>query len=61
VIEITRVNAERAAPGGATALNPAFDVTPNALVTVIVTERGVLRPAFGDAIAALAKQPAVAR
>lgn len=34
------------APRNATARNPAFDVTPNRLVTAIVTENGVVRPPF---------------
>ncbi len=38
-----------AAPG-ARALNPAFDVTPAALITAIVTEAGVLRPPYGPAL-----------
>ncbi len=33
-------------PKGATARNPAFDVTPNRLVTGIVTENGVVYPPF---------------
>jgi methylthioribose-1-phosphate isomerase len=33
--------------------NPAFDVTPAALVTALVTERGVAEPVDGAAIAAL--------
>jgi S-methyl-5-thioribose-1-phosphate isomerase len=36
------------APAGALAVNPAFDVTPADLVTAIVTERRVVRPAAGD-------------
>lgn len=44
------------APAAGTAVwNPAFDVTPAALITGIVTERGVLRAPFGPAIAALAR------
>jgi S-methyl-5-thioribose-1-phosphate isomerase len=34
----------RVAPEGASAVNPAFDVTPHDLVTAIVTDRRVLRP-----------------
>jgi translation initiation factor eIF-2B subunit alpha/methylthioribose-1-phosphate isomerase len=34
----------RVAPEGAEALNPAFDVTPAALVTGIITDRGVFAP-----------------
>ncbi len=39
-------NGERVAPQGARARNPAFDVTPNRLITAIVTENGVVRPPF---------------
>lgn len=37
-----------------TAFNPVFDVTPAALVDVIVTERGVLQPPFQSALELLA-------
>jgi methylthioribose-1-phosphate isomerase len=36
------------APIGAKAWNPAFDVTPAELITAIITERGVVRPPYGD-------------
>ena len=36
------------APEGAKARNPAFDVTPNRLVTAIITENGVVYPPFVD-------------
>ena len=36
------------APGASRALNLAFDVTPADLVTAIVTERRVIRPAAGE-------------
>jgi len=38
----------RVAPAGAAAVNPAFDVTPADLVTAIVTESRVVRPAAGE-------------
>ncbi len=41
------------APVGAEAYNPAFDVTPPELVTALVTERGVVSPVTGDALAEL--------
>ena len=41
------------APPGTAAWNPAFDMTPAALVTAIVTERGVLRPPYEHSIARL--------
>jgi len=40
------------APAGASAWNPAFDVTPAALISAFITERGVLRPPFERSIAA---------
>lgn len=40
------------APAATPVYNPAFDVTPAALVHAIVCERGVLRPPYSDAIAA---------
>ena len=36
----------RSAPIGVAVYNPAFDVTPAALITAIVTDRGVFRPPF---------------
>ena len=33
--------------------NPAFDLTPASLVTALVTERGVARPARGDSVLGL--------
>jgi len=41
----------RTTPQGVAAFNPAFDVTPAELVTAIVTERGVLRPPYGQSLA----------
>ena len=37
---------------GAEAINLAFDVTPNDLVTAIITEKGVLRPPYNRSLAA---------
>ncbi|HTP00579.1 MAG TPA: S-methyl-5-thioribose-1-phosphate isomerase [Anaerolineales bacterium] len=39
---------EHVAPEGARARNPAFDVTPNRLISAIVTENGVVYPPFVD-------------
>ncbi|MFO8129586.1 MAG: S-methyl-5-thioribose-1-phosphate isomerase [Bacteroidales bacterium] len=38
---ITRI---RVANPGSAALNPAFDITPNSLITGIITEKGIIRP-----------------
>jgi methylthioribose-1-phosphate isomerase len=46
--EVLRWGGITIAPAGARAWNPAFDVTPADLVTAIVTERRVIRPALGE-------------
>jgi methylthioribose-1-phosphate isomerase len=46
--EVVAVLGRAVAPPGARAVNPAFDVTPADLVTAIVTERRVVRPALGE-------------
>jgi methylthioribose-1-phosphate isomerase len=51
--EVTGFRGERWAPEGVAVANPAFDVTPAELVTAIITEKGVARPPFGDAISRL--------
>lgn len=43
----------QAAPAGAAAFNPAFDVTPARLIRGIVTEKGVIAPVTRDAIRAM--------
>ena len=42
--EVTTFAGTAVAPAGSEAYNPAFDVTPPALVTALVTERGAIRP-----------------
>lgn len=44
------------APGGA-AYNPAFDVTPGHLVTAFVTEYGIFRPPYAEALEDLSYRP----
>jgi methylthioribose-1-phosphate isomerase len=46
--EVVTLAGRRVAPAGARALNPAFDVTPADLVTALVTDRRVVRPALGE-------------
>ena len=50
--EVTCFRGRRVAPEGAKARHPAFDVTPAASIAGIVTEVGVLRPPYGEALAA---------
>ena len=42
--EVTSFAGTQVAPPGSGAHNPAFDVTPGALVTALVTENGITRP-----------------
>jgi len=44
--EITCGMGIRTAPEGVAVCNPAFDVTPSALITGIITEQGVFRPPY---------------
>ena len=46
--EVLLLDGRPTAPPGTNALNPAFDVTPAALVTAIVTEARVIRPSRGE-------------
>lgn len=43
-------------PEGASARNPAFDVTPARLVTAIVTEYGIVRPPYDQGLRAVVAQ-----
>lgn len=49
--EIALSGARRLVPEGVRVYNPAFDVTPCELVSAIVTDEGVLRPPYSDALA----------
>ncbi len=42
--EVASLAGQAVAPAGTDAYNPAFDVTPPALVTALVTEEGVIQP-----------------
>ncbi|HEU4899968.1 MAG TPA: S-methyl-5-thioribose-1-phosphate isomerase [Actinomycetota bacterium] len=50
--EVSTLAGRTVAPPGAGVWNPAFDVTPAALVTAFITDAGVLRPPFEQSIAA---------
>ncbi len=54
--EVTGFGGVRWAPAGTPVFNPAFDVTPASLITAIVTDRGILRPPYIEAIAARARR-----
>ena len=55
--EVHQVRSERLTPDGVTAANPAFDVTPNHLITAIITDAGVLYPPYEQSIAAALAAP----
>ncbi|GAB3118474.1 S-methyl-5-thioribose-1-phosphate isomerase [Glaciibacter psychrotolerans] len=46
--EVTNFAGLRTAPEGTRTVNPAFDVTPHDLITAIVTDRRIVRPALGQ-------------
>jgi methylthioribose-1-phosphate isomerase len=48
--EVRKVGRSRLAPAGVAALNRAFDVTPAALVTAIITELGVAHPPYDKSL-----------
>jgi methylthioribose-1-phosphate isomerase len=52
--EVTHAGGSRVAPVGARVRNPAFDLTPQRLVTAIVCEAGVARAPFAPALRELA-------
>jgi methylthioribose-1-phosphate isomerase len=51
--EVVAFGGAAVAPEGTEAINPAFDVTPAALVTALVTERGVASPVDDASVAEL--------
>jgi methylthioribose-1-phosphate isomerase len=48
--EVTHLGSTRLAPEGASVWNPAFDVTPHALVAGIITEKGIARAPYSDSL-----------
>lgn len=50
--EVTQLAGQAIAPEGVVAAHPAFDVTPNELVTAIITEKGVIYPPYEQGLRA---------
>ena len=48
--EVTEGFGRRTAPYGVKVVSPAFDVTPNSLITAIITENGIIPPPFVDTL-----------
>jgi len=49
-LEVTHFGNRQTAPDDIQVYNPAFDVTPNKLITAIITERGVVKPNYRENI-----------
>jgi len=54
--EVTHVRESQITPDDVEVGNPAFDVTPAAYITAIVTERGVIYPPFAENISKIMAQ-----
>jgi methylthioribose-1-phosphate isomerase len=52
--EVTGFGGVRWAPWNVKVRNPAFDVTPNANIAAIITDRGVAKPPFTTSLRVLA-------
>jgi len=48
--EVTHIGGQQFAPDGIEISNPAFDVTPNELITAIITDRGVARAPYIESL-----------
>ena len=48
--EITHIGGQQLGPDGVEVSNPAFDVTPNDLITAIITDRGVARAPYTESL-----------
>jgi methylthioribose-1-phosphate isomerase len=55
--EVTHIGGTRVVPEGVSVFNPAFDVTPNELVSAIITDAGVARPPYRESLRALVEAP----
>ncbi|MBI3399261.1 MAG: S-methyl-5-thioribose-1-phosphate isomerase [Deltaproteobacteria bacterium] len=54
--EVTHIKDTPIAPAGIKVRNPAFDVTPNRLVTAIITERGIAKKSYEKSLKRLVKE-----
>ena len=59
--EITHIRGVRIAPEGVGVANPAFDVTPQRYITAIITDGGIARPPFAQALAQIVNDQRAAR
>jgi methylthioribose-1-phosphate isomerase len=54
--EVTHILGKRIAPPKVKVYNPAFDITPNNLITAIITEVGIFRKPYEKTLSKLAKR-----
>ena len=54
--EVTHIAGKRLGPEGLAVENPAFDITPNELITAIITDRGVARAPYRESLGKLIKE-----
>jgi methylthioribose-1-phosphate isomerase len=54
--EVRKYAGQLVAPEDVPVWNPAFDVTPNNLIDLIITERGVIRPPYSVTLPQMMKQ-----
>ena len=57
--EVTHIKELQLAPDGVGVQNPAFDVTPNGLITAIITDKGIARPPYVESLRALLEENAI--
>jgi methylthioribose-1-phosphate isomerase len=53
--EVTHLSDRQLTPDGVAVHNPAFDVTPNELITAIITDRGVARAPYTESLQKLSE------
>ena len=54
--EVACLNNKRITPEGANIAHPAFDITPNDLVTAIITDKGIAEQSYSTSLKKLAEQ-----
>jgi methylthioribose-1-phosphate isomerase len=56
---VTHIREQQLGPAGVEVHNPAFDVTPNDLITAIITDKGVVRAPYVDSLRGLVEEKSV--
>lgn len=60
-VEVTTIAGHNIAPVGVQAAHPAFDITPNHLITALITEQGVITPPYASKLRQMMHAPASIR